>query len=358
MAPLTAPRFKTVLPGDPPFVTNETCRVPRTVCGSASTLLSAAGFRLAVERYGLFEVEMSEAAGTSVEAVVGEPLPALRTSDLLALDTLVGLREFEPRASVVTGAGGDGVGFSVVLRDVTERRTREERLQVRNRVLRHDLRNEVSVISGYAELLVETGATVALDRAATEITETAYDLAEIGEKARSIEQMMAEQPNGSEPLAVADAVERAVEPVADSYPDCDIAVDVTEGLEVAANVNVLVPVLENVVENAAQHNDRPDPHVDDRASEGVDQSTVTLTVVDDGPGIPEEERVVLESGNVTPLEHGSGLGLWVAKWGVTRLGGELSFSATEPRGTIVTIRLPVEGPELDAIEATTPGLAT
>lgn len=33
---------------------------------------------------------------------------------------------------------------------------------------------------------------------------------------------------------------------------------------------------------------------------------------DDGPGIPEMERAVLETGEaVDPLYHGSGLGLWL-----------------------------------------------
>jgi signal transduction histidine kinase len=301
----------------------------------------------------LFEVDRGEAVGDPVAAVLGEPLGELRTADLLDLDTIVGVRQFEPRTSPIAGAEGTLLGFSVVLRDVTERRTREERLQVLNRVLRHNLRNEVSVISGYAELLGETGATVALDQAATEITETAHELAEIGEKARTIEQMMAEPPNGPEPISVRAVLDSAVDQVDEQHAHCEFAVDVEDGLEVAANRNVLEPVVQNVVENAAEHNDRPRPHVEIRAGEGVDPTTVTITVVDDGPGIPEDERAVLESGDVTPLEHGSGLGMWITKWGVTRLGGELSFAATEPRGTIVTMRLPVKGPDVEAVEGTT-----
>jgi PAS domain-containing protein len=207
----------------------------------------------------LFEVDMGEAVGSDVGTVLGESLGALRTADLLDLDTIVGVRQFEPRTSPIAGAEGAVIGFSVVLRDVTERRTREERLQVLNRVLRHNLRNEVSVISGYAELLGETGATVALDQAATEITDTAHELAEIGEKARTIERMMAEPPNGPEPVAVGTVLASAIDQVGDQHADCEFAVDVEDGLEVAANRNVLEPVVQNVVENAAEHNDRPSP---------------------------------------------------------------------------------------------------
>jgi len=49
------------------------------------------------------------------------------------------------------------------------------------------------------------------------------------------------------------------------------------------------------------------------------------------------ERQVLEAGRETPLEHGSGLGLWLVNWIVTGLGGEVT--TTVDGGTTVTVRL-------------------
>ncbi|WP_330995642.1 ATP-binding protein [Halobacterium salinarum] len=64
------------------------------------------------------------------------------------------------------------------------------------------------------------------------------------------------------------------------------------------------------------------------------------SVKDDGPGIPQTEQQVITSGVETPLKHGSGLGLWIVSWLVTRSNGPLSFNENTPQGSIVTIHLP------------------
>jgi signal transduction histidine kinase len=62
-------------------------------------------------------------------------------------------------------------------------------------------------------------------------------------------------------------------------------------------------------------------------------------VSDNGPGIPQrEQEIVTGDRTITQLDHGSGLGLWVAKWIVEDYGGELSFEADEA-GTTVVLRL-------------------
>ena len=64
-----------------------------------------------------------------------------------------------------------------------------------------------------------------------------------------------------------------------------------------------------------------------------------MAVADNGPGIPESERRVFTEGTETPLSHGSGLGLWLTEWIVTRSNGHLCFEENDPRGTVVRVRL-------------------
>nr|WP_231751670.1 ATP-binding protein [Halogeometricum sp. CBA1124] len=66
---------------------------------------------------------------------------------------------------------------------------------------------------------------------------------------------------------------------------------------------------------------------------------VVLRVADDGPGIPESERAVFESGTETPLRHSEGLGLWVVEWAVTEAGGRLDLR-DRAVGTVVSVALP------------------
>jgi sensor histidine kinase regulating citrate/malate metabolism len=74
---------------------------------------------------------------------------------------------------------------------------------------------------------------------------------------------------------------------------------------------------------------------------------VAVSVADDGPGIEPTEYDVLKRGTETPLRHGSGIGLWIVKWGVDHLGGRISFDERDPRGTAVTVCVPVDRDEPD-----------
>lgn len=66
-----------------------------------------------------------------------------------------------------------------------------------------------------------------------------------------------------------------------------------------------------------------------------------VVVTDKNPTIPDMERKILtgEKGQA-PLYHGSGMGLWLVTLFVTYSDGVLEFEENEPRGNIVTIRLP------------------
>jgi len=49
---------------------------------------------------------------------------------------------------------------------------------------------------------------------------------------------------------------------------------------------------------------------------------------------------VITSGVETPLEHISGLGLWLVKWIVEGMNGELTIETKESHGTIITLSFP------------------
>ena len=293
----------------------------------------------------LFESPVKDVAGKPISRMINEDLETVESEEVVELGTVLGRREFEPTVSTVAGPDGDLLGYSVVLRDVTERRNREQRLSVLNRVLRHNLRNEMSIVSGYAEMLIDRESTADNDQIADDIALAANELMELGEKARVIEELMAEPPTTAERTSVLEVTDEAVSTVQCRVPQCDFDVEIPDGLAVEANPRVLQPVVENLIENAVEHNDSEQPTVEIQANQEPDGEMVAITVVDNGPGIPHQERKVLESGDVSPLEHGSGLGLWVSKWGATRLGGVLSLSPREPRGTIATVRVPRSVPE-------------
>jgi len=269
--------------------------------------------------------------GWDREDVLGERLPAAVDDPAFGLPegegTVVwsahGPLEYEIDVSVLADQHGRRVGRMLVVRDVTDRTNRRQQLQVLNRVMRHNFRNDMNVINVCATQLADR-----LDGENAEIAErirtVAGDLSETGTKAREIERIMSRRDNDLQPIDLPALVRRQVEAIRNEHPEATVETDLPEPLEIGST-GILESVLRNVLENAVVHNDGTDPWVRVTVDEQVDADTVEITVADNGPGIPRQERSVLVKGTETPLEHGSGLGLWLVHWGVKMLGGEVEF---------------------------------
>ncbi len=219
--------------------------------------------------------------------------------------------------------------------DITDRKTRERRRKVLNRVLRHNMRNEMNVISGYAELVDPDADADYIESAATAIEQTANEVADLSNKIREIERTLDRDDDDRYPVDVVALVDRVVAAHGDTA--VDLSTDLPDRLTVEAD-DGLGRALEHVLDNAVEHTDRAVPSV--RVTGRRVDDWVEIEIRDDGPGIPETEREVL-TGNreITQLDHGSGLGLWLVNWIVTSLGGEVRFDDNDPRGSVVTLRL-------------------
>jgi PAS domain S-box-containing protein len=236
---------------------------------------------------------------------------------------------------------GDSFDGSVgTLREVTERREREQQLRVMDRVLRHNLRNDMEVIRGLAETICEeTPGDHATEAEA--IVETSDDLLKTAEKGRAISEVLSE---GSPicGLDLHEVVDRASSTVETRHPNAAIDVDSSPGVGVVA-VEEIEAAIREVLTNAIVHNDQESPRV--HVQVDSDETHAILTVVDDAPHIPTVEREVLTGSEQTDsLYHGSGLGLWLVHWVVSRSGGTVSFETDGSRGNVIRIELPRKRP--------------
>jgi two-component system nitrogen regulation sensor histidine kinase NtrY len=99
----------------------------------------------------------------------------------------------------------------------------------------------------------------------------------------------------------------------------------------------------NVLKNAAEAIEarRGDAGEDYRGHIGVevtaDERYVTVTVTDNGIGLPKGGEAIMEP-YVTTREKGTGLGLAIVKKIVEEHGGDLAYSAAEGGGTRATLR--------------------
>ncbi|SFR35533.1 MULTISPECIES: PAS domain-containing sensor histidine kinase [Halorubrum] len=242
------------------------------------------------------------------------------------------------RLSVGPVTDGDRVVGAVgVGEDLTEASLREERLAVLTRVLRHNFRNDLNVVTGFTGRAIEAIDDPDLAAELERVVDTAERLLRLGETSRKVERLLSRRPS-PRPVALAPAVDAALESLDSAVRGrAAVDVDIPEGLAVSA-VAFLPEAITELVDNAIRHNDTDDPRVRISAAELPSESWVSLVVADDGPGIPPAERAVL-TGEETPLEHASGLGLWYVNWIVTAGGGSLDIAESKAGGSRIELSL-------------------
>jgi PAS domain S-box-containing protein len=222
------------------------------------------------------------------------------------------------------------VGFQ---QDITQRKRQATLVSVLNRVLRHNLRNSMSVVLSRANLLEEQVDDDAKQHVHS-IRERARGLVSLSERARDFTQTVRAETE-AEAYDVVPLVTEVVEELDDEYPNTTFEVSTPASQSVKAK-EALKEAIRELVMNAVKHSG-PAPTVSVTVSDDTTENGVSVTVSDDGPGLPAVEQTVLERGYETPLAHSSGLGLWFVNWVVTGIGGRVD--ATVDDGTTVTLSL-------------------
>lgn len=249
--------------------------------------------------------------------------------------------------SPVTDGDGEPQAFVAIQIDITDRLLQEQRLTVLNRVLRHNIRTAINVVTGTTTLLEDQltnrldGETLPteIEEALGTIRKRAAHIASQAETAREIETVLGEE--ATDERTSIDAVATTAEDTAAALgATCTVTVDdAARTRTVDAEIR---RIAEELVENAVRHHTRQPAAIDVSVDISADGEEVTLSVADDGPGLSEQELVVVEEGDETELRHGSGLGLWLVNWLAISGGGSIS-ATSDDEGTVIRASVPLRG---------------
>lgn len=239
----------------------------------------------------------------------------------------------------------EGLRYLALARDTTERKQYEQQikeqrdnLQLLNEVVRHDIRNDLTVVKGYAELLTDY-----VDEAETELAtvqQKAEEAIELTKTARDLANVMLQSDTEKQRISLAHILENQVE---ESRTGDSVSIITIDGsipdVTVTADT-MLEAVFRNLLQNAIQHNEKAVPEVTVSAEEADD--SVRVRIADNGPGIPESRKDEIFARGEKGLESaGTGLGLYLVETLVDRYGGDVWVEDNEPEGAVFVVELPI-----------------
>ncbi len=203
---------------------------------------------------------------------------------------------------------------------------RNEELALLNQIVRHDIKNDLTVILGWGDALrehVEPSGKEHLDRIMSAsdhiagIAETAGDFMEILEGDSEPE---------LKPVALESILRTEIEKARSAHGAARITItdDIPSGVHVLAT-DLLSSVFRNLLNNAVTHNDKSEPEI--TVDVAASDSTVTVHIADNGPGIPDSQKAeIFGRGEMGSKSQGSGIGLYLVDTLVEMYGGSVTIA--------------------------------
>lgn len=182
-----------------------------------------------------------------------------------------------------------------------------ETLALLTKLLSHDIRNDMSIVDGYADILTEytdEEGRFYVEGIRDRIDETDQLLADANALVKSLD-----EEREFERIDLSNVLEREVTTLAESYPNVDLETDIPAGITVEAD-SLIHQLFSNLLQNAVFHNDVEGLTIRVTAARSGD--TTEVSVSDDGKGIsPEVREMCFELGKQGPESEGDGIGLYL-----------------------------------------------
>lgn len=253
-----------------------------------------------------------------------------------------------------------------VVRDVTDRMRRQRRIETQRdtletltQIIRHDIRNVLQPVSGYAEILRERVGPK--DERYVEAMLVSIDSAiETTRMAGAVTRTVLEDSMDSSSTRLRPVLEGAIDETRVIATPKQITVDgPIPDVEVSGD-EMLGSVFGNLLDNAIEHNDSERPEITVSAEARDDR--VEIRIADDGPGVPDDRKeAIFEQGVSDDAGDGTGLGLYLVRTLIDRYGGDVwvedrtdgrdrsgesSEKHEQPSGAVFVVELPIASEEV------------
>lgn len=291
----------------------------------------------------------------SQEQCIGKPIPHAfkKYPTLIRLLTSTGVTQLDvvlQKDRLATGVAIDFPGGrAALLNDVTEQRDLESRRDALVKTIAHDLRNPLTALNGYANLIGNMGNPLDENQKKflLRIQQTTNKLYEMSAKLIDLSWIEAGMPLQFLPVELAHLTREAIQELSTEARHKEMII-------VNSIPNALPPVLGdpmrlkqtifNLLENAIRYSNDGGTVVIHAWHQG---EHVFYAIRDQGIGISEDEidqvwdRMWRSGDERVRQIPGSGIGLCFAKIIVGRHGGTIELESKLDEGTTVTLQLPI-----------------
>ena len=310
---------------------------------------------------------MARAFNTTTDELVGQELSSILPEDVaenrrtqgqraitagsvVTFQDNIGLRHFH-NIVVPLETGSEEDSVQIVTREITlqkhneeELRRKKEELTFINRIVSHDIKNDVNVISGWAGVLTDHTDPAAIEMV-ERIKNTSDHIAELAQIAKDfVDSIEGTTDINLEAIDLGDTVDTEVSKLRSKHDTVSIAVDDIDAV-VRAN-ELLSSVIANLLTNAIRHNDTGNTKIEITADRTA--TAIVVRIADNGPGVPDSEKeAVFEKGRKGADSPGSGIGLYLVSKLVDQYNGRIWVEDTEPTGAVFAVELQRYDPDID-----------
>lgn len=310
----------------------------------------------------LFGFTLEELAGKTLsDAIVpseleeeGDEINSLITENkVIRVETVRYRKSGDPVSVIIYGVpvifGDRKIGIFGMYVDITERKRVEEELKIRNAELdnfvykvSHDLRAPLSSVLGLAHLAAmpgnrdDLGAYVRL----------------MGEKAMQLDHFISDVLSHSKNLKMEVSITRVDLPeiIGRTFSDLSYLSGANEvkrsvaieGVDFYSDQWRVGEIFRNLISNAIKYRKLQNPEAEVRVHISVEPEKCFITVEDNGIGVESSlvPRIFEMFFRASDRSDGSGIGLYIVKNAVDRLGGTLNVESEAGMGTRFQIVLP------------------
>jgi PAS domain S-box-containing protein len=237
-------------------------------------------------------------------------------------------------------------GYVINSREITERKIYEQRLErqrdnlvLLNQMLRHDIRNDLQLVTAYAELLEEECDDQEVHDYIETVFENADHAVDLTTTAGKLADVMLSTEEELKQVNLQSLLRSELDDIQSSYSHASVTDEATiPDVTVRAN-EMLDSVFRNLLKNAIEHNDKDEPEIIVSAINRPD--SIVIRIADNGPGVPHSQKDEIFGKGEKGLEsQGTGIGLYLVQTLVGIYGGDVWVEDNEPEGAEFVVELP------------------